>query len=650
MTGRLPALTILLGAFLLFQIQPLLSKRILPWFGGGPEVWTACALFFQVMLFAGYLYAHLVERLPRAHLALIGAALLFLPVAPGDRWKPAEPGTGAVLLILAANVGVPFLLLSSTGPLVQAWCARAHPDRSPYRLFAFSNAGSLVALLSYPILVEPRIGLRMQSTAWSWGFALFAALLAGVSVRAPAAEPAPVGRPRWPWVALPAFASAMLLATTNQLSQDVAVLPFLWILPLAAYLASFVVAFDHPRWFRPGAIAPATAALAFVAALMYYLHPRSPAGIALGIGSTVGALFGVCLLCHGATAAMKPEPRELTGYYLAIAGGGAVGGLLVGLLAPRLFSTLFEWKLGLGISTAGALAAAGWGARGFLRAHVNLAALLLVAASLGVAIQAALLASYADRLESVRNFHGVVAVDRTSNTRDLVHGRVLHGRQYVEERHRGTPMAYYVPGSGAGRVLEFYRARPEMKVGVVGLGVGTLAAYADYASQTVRFYEINPAVEELARRHFTYLKDCKGRVEVVVGDARLSLDREPPQGFHVLALDAFSAHSIPTHLLTAEAMAIYARHLAPDGAIAFHISNQFLELEPVVRGAAGRCGLASVRIDYKAAENEPGVSSSWMVCTANEGLLRGLGGTSAGRPERLWTDDASDLFSILKRR
>lgn len=655
MTGRVHALTILLGSFLLFQIQPLLTKWILPWFGGGPEIWTACAVFFQVALFAGYLYAHLVDRLPRAarlavHLALVAAAAFFLPVAPGDRWRPSEPGTGAILLLLAATVGVPFLLLSSTGPLVQAWFARACPDRSPYRLFALSNAGSLAALLTYPFLIEPRMGLRMQSWVWTGTFAAFAALQAAGAILAKGDAPPQTGRPRLLWILLPAFASAMLLATTNQLSQEVAVLPFLWILPLALYLASFIVAFDHPRWFRPGLLAPATAVLGFGAALAYYLQPRSPAGVALGIVSATGVLFGVCLLCHGATAALKPEPGRLTGYYLSIAGGGAAGGLLVALVAPRVFSSLFEWKLGVGISTAAALAAAAWDARGFLRAHLNVAALLFVIAVVGFAFQAALLASWSQRLHSARNFYGVVAVDRTSNTHDLIHGRVLHGRQYIDERHRRTPMSYYVEASGVGRVLEFYRGRPEMKVGVVGLGSGTLAAYGTHASQVFRFYEINPEVERIARRHFTYLQDCRGKVEVVAGDARLSLDREPAQGFHVLALDAFTSHSVPTHLLTAEAMAIYARHLAPGGAVVFHISNHFLDLEPVVRGAARRSGLTSLRVDYVAKENEPGVSSSWMVCTSNEALLRSLGEEAPGRPEREWTDDASDLFSILKRK
>jgi len=506
----------------------------------------------------------------------------------------------------------------------------------------------------------------MQSTIWTWAFAALAALHAAGAIAVPRAVPAapgeemppPTVRRRIAWVALPAFASAMLLATTSQLTQDIAVVPFLWVLPLAVYLVSFIVAFDHPAAYRPEILAPVTVMLSFAAALLYYLQPRSTIGILLGIGASVAVLFCIGLLCHGETAALKPEARRLTGYFLCVAGGGALGGLFAGLVAPRIFSTLFEWKLGLGITTLAAGGGTAWAWRGFLRAHLNFGAVFLVILVVGFAFQSALLAHYGERLESSRNFYGVISVERSvrreaseAETVDLVHGRVLHGRQFVDERHRRTPLAYYVESSGIGRALGFFQERPDFKVGGVGLGAGTIAAYARLPSQTVRFYEINPEMERIARRHFTYLRDCPGRVEVVLGDGRLSLEREAPQGFHVLTLDAFSGHSVPVHLLTAEAMKSYARHLAPDGAVAVHVSNHVLELAPVVRGAARANGLSAVRIDRRPGEKEAASSSSWVICTRNEALLQALSAhasTMAEQPEVTWTDDASDLFSILR--
>jgi protein-L-isoaspartate O-methyltransferase len=675
--GWIHALAVLLGAFLLFQVQPLLSKWILPWFGGGPAVWTTCLLFFQTALFAGYAYAHLSERLLPAparlgvHLGLIVAALALLPVAPGERWKPGEAGTPTwpILLLLGANVGLPYFLLSSTGPLVQAWFSRAYPGRSPYRLYALSNVGSLAALLTYPFLVEPRWGLRTQALFWAWSFAGFAALFAVGALAAsrrtaaPASpdeadETTPPTRQRALWILLPAFASAMLMATTNQLSQDVAVIPFLWVLPLAVYLASFIIAFDHPRWYPPQLIAPAAAALAFGAATTYFLHPTSALGLTLGIGATLGALFCICLLCHGEVARLKPSPRSLTGYYLALSGGGALGGLFVSLVAPGIFSTFFEWKLGICFTYCGAVVGAGWIHRGFLRAHLNIAALLLVVAGTGIAFMVAFFSSYATRLESARNFYGVVAVDFVSrggtpewDAREMANGRVLHGRQYVDDRHRREPTSYYLESSGIGRTMTFFKSRESLKVGVVGLGSGTIAAYAALPSQSFRFYEINPEVERLSRKYFTNLQDCRGKVEVVLGDARMSLEREAPQGFQVLALDAFSGHSVPTHLLTVEAMRIYLGHLAPEGILAAHVSNRFLDLAPVVRGAAHRCGLKTLRIEYVATEQDRGVTNTWVLCTRSEAALQELGPHGAkgdGKPDLVWTDDASDLFSILR--
>ncbi|HVR83041.1 MAG TPA: fused MFS/spermidine synthase [Planctomycetota bacterium] len=661
--------TIFLGAFLLFQVQPLLSRWILPWFGGGTAVWTTCLLFFQVILFAGYAYAHASERLPAnartlIHLALIGAALAVLPLAPPETWKPQGSGnpTWPILKLLGATVGLPGLLLSSTGPLVQAWAARSDPGRSPYRLYALSNVGSLAALLSYPALVEPHWGLRTQSTVWTGTFAVYAALAAAGVVwvrRAPAAGPAGDDPEvagwglRLAWVLLPAAASALLLATTNQLGQDIAVLPFLWVLPLTVYLVSFIVVFDRPAWYLPQIVAPATALGAFAAALVYYARPTSAPALAGGIAVYLAAFFGACLLCHGELARLKPAPEGLTGYYLAVAGGGALGGVAVSVGAPLVFSTFFEWKLGMGLSYLAAWAATAWIFRGYFRAHLNISAGLVVVAGLGLAFQVAFLSTYDRRLESSRDFYGAVTVEANAEARDMNNGRVLHGRQYQDEKRRRVPNTYYVDGSGVGLALGRFRGRPDLRVGVVGLGTGTLATYIVQPTQSIRFYEINPEVPRIAKQWFTYLDDCPGKVEIRLGDARLSLEREPPQGFHVLALDAFSGHTVPTHLLTVEALKICLRHLREDGILAVHVSNQFLRLGPVARGAAHACGLVTLRIDKGADAQDHSFASSWMLCARNEEMLRDLrvhASEDGDGPDVVWSDDASDLFSILKPR
>jgi hypothetical protein len=673
--GSVFALTTLLGAFLLFQVQPILAKRILPWFGGGPAVWTTCMVFFQSVLVLGYAYAHVSERrLPgRArlvvHLLLLLAAPAFLPPAPDERWKPGGLGEPAweILQLLAVQVGVPYFLLASTGPLVQAWFARACPGRSPYRLYALSNAGSLAALLTYPVAVEPFLGLRAQSMLWSALYLAFAALSAAGAVLAGRPRPVPDEPPGDPpsavrralWVLLPAFASWLLLAVTHRLGQDVAVVPFLWVLPLAAYLLSFILAFDHPRWYRPGVFLPATAALVLVAAGASGLPMDWAWRFWLVLGGSLGALFGACVVCHGELARLRPEPARLTGYYLAIAAGGALGGLFVSLAAPRIFSTLVEWKLGLGIAYLGACGFLLWGLRGWCRAHPVPGVILMALCAVGASLLGTFLRDPGRRVESARSFHGVLEVKdvpwrslEEGDSRELVNGRILHGRQYRYPDHRRLPTTYYVQASGVGRALGLHRWREDLRVGCVGLGVGTLAAYLDRPTQSIRFYEISPDVVRLAGKHFTFLSDCPGRVEVATGDARLSLERETPQGFHVLVLDAFTGDLIPTHLLTLEAMDLYARHLAPEGTIAVHVSNRTLDLAPVVRGAARRLGLRALLFEHAVREDQPGESSTWMLLTRDEGAYRSLAPFAEapdGR-ERVWTDEHGDLFSSLKLR
>ncbi|HXX93420.1 MAG TPA: fused MFS/spermidine synthase [Planctomycetota bacterium] len=661
-----------MGAFLLFTVQPLLSKWILPWFGGGSAVWTTCLLFFQTGLFAGYAYAHLSERLVGSplrwalHLGLIALAAGLLPIAPEEAWKPVDEGRPAlrILLLLAANVGAPYILLSSTGPLVQAWFSRAYPDRSVYRLYALSNLGSLGALVAFPFLIEPFMGLRRQAKGWTAAFLVLAGLLllgilADRRAGRPGADAPPrsdgspsLGR-RLAWVALPAFASWMLAATTQQLTQDLAVIPFLWVMPLGVYLLSFILAFDHPRWYLPRLYAPLTAGLVLLAAFAYAFHATHSALLGVGILLVLGTLFAISMAAHGEVARLRPGTHHLTGYYLAIAGGGALGGLFVNGIAPAVFSTFLEWRLGMAIAYVGAWGMLAGHHRARIRAHLNVSALLLVLAGVGLALLGALFTSYAHRLETARNFYGVVAVEDASDHRDLVNGAILHGRQYLKGDLPRRPTTYFVEGSGIGRALGLFKGREDLRVGIVGLGAGTLAAYGERPSQSLRFYEINPEVTRLARRYFTYLGDCPARVEVIPGDARISLEREPSGRFHVLALDAFSGEAIPTHLLTAEAMAVYRRHLDPEGILAVHISNRFLDLSPVVRGMARAAGLRSVEIDF--APHDPGLGepSLWILSTGSDSAFRELekfATVPRDAREILWTDDRSDLWSVVRLR
>jgi len=637
------ALTIFLSAFLLFQVQPLMGKWILPWFGGGPAVWTVCLLFFQTVLLAGYGYAHLVRtRLGErgqalVHAAVIVGAVLLLPIAPSAGWKPdgAEEPTWRVLGVLGASVGLPYFALSATSPLLQAWFSAARPGASPYRLYALSNAGSLLALASYPFLIEPALRLRSQAAVWSAGFAAFAAL--------------------------PACGSVLLLAITNQVCADVGVLPFLWVLPLGLYLVSFILSFHSERIYQRAVFWPLLVLAA--PAVLWLLHENVDVDLLWQVVGYGSALFVCCMVCHGELARLKPSPRHLTSFYLTASAGGALGGLLVALVAPLVFDAYFELHVGLWACFALAVAAF-WRERAPHRRWRRWAAVLFGIGNLAVlAAVATGLAFDVHRqgggaLSTSRSFYGILRVTENEDFTNegvyysLRHGSILHGCQYVSEPLRFQPTTYYGETSGVGLALLNRRCGEPMNVGVVGLGVGTLAAYGQ-PGDTYRFYEINPEVRRLATTWFTYLADSAAECEVVMGDARLSLEREAPQGYDVLALDAFTGDAIPLHLLTAEAFEIYRRHLKPDGVLAVHISNRFLDLEPVVLALAERFGMAAAVIDIDEEEREELSTSTWVLVTADREFLECPAiQDAAAEPgpivSRLWTDDFSDLFNILK--
>ncbi|MEN6558730.1 MAG: fused MFS/spermidine synthase [Thermoguttaceae bacterium] len=669
----------LLGALLLFLVQPLISKAILPWFGGCPAVWTTCLLFFQTLLFAGYLYAHLLQRWcsPRrqaaVHLAIAVAAMALLPIGPTAGWRPTDDSLPSlrILWLLLATVGLPYFALSATSPLVQTWFSVRRPGRSPYRLYAVSNFGSLAALLCYPIVFEPAFDLPAQSRLWSGAFAFYAVLCAAILlglVRDPAAGVSPASlqpsgdvpavrwRDRMSWLALPALASWMLVAGTNHLCQDVAVVPFLWVLPLTLYLLSFIICFDHARWYVRWLWAVAAAVeLIGVAACDHLKNTLQPLPLAEELILNGAAIFFVCMVCHGELARRKPDARRLTEFYLIIAAGGALGGLLVGLVAPLVFSSYWEWPIGMVLSVLLAIALLTWPGPGGKKLLIRMAtASIFAAAGLGVVLHWEL--QWERTLDRARNFFGVVSV--TESDRDdpaehvlyLKHGRIVHGCQFTDPVKRRWPTVYYGADSGVDRAVGYSQRRGPIRIGAIGLGIGTVAAYAR-PGDAIRFYEINPEVIRLARDRFRYLADCRGRCEIVPGDARLSLEREPPQRFDILVVDAFSGDAIPTHLLTREAFELYRRHLAPDGILAIHVSNNYLRLGPVVRRAAESCGLKSTQVSGKKNHNRRTEFSTWVLVTSNDDFLRRHPSEApADASAPLWTDQYSNLFQILAAR
>ncbi len=674
------ALTILAGAFLLFQVQPVIARAILPWFGGSASVWTTCLLFFQTVLLLGYLYAHwLYGKLrPRwqtaAHVMLLAASLAVLPIVPAASWKPTAAGdpTLRILLLLAANVGLPYFLLSTTGPLLQAWYARQYQGAVPYRLYALSNTGSMLALVSYPVLFEPWLGTRRQALSWSWAYAAFVVLCAATALRAArhappvAADPQLAARgPRFItfyWVALPACASVLLLAVTNHLSQNVAAMPFLWILPLSLYLFSFILCFDRAWWYRRsvflGLFAVATGGMVYALLPEFQNNP-----IKVMIPFFAAGLFVCCMVCHGELARLKPHPSRLTSFYVAIALGGALGGAFVALIAPRVFSGFYELPVGLAATAAVVLAALRRdpesGLAGAWRRPAPLGAALIV---LGIAAGAAFVIHSRTGGARViaRNFYGGLKVadamsdddDSTAPVRRLSHGTITHGEQFLNPKLQNLPTTYYGPNSGVGRAIRQLQDAGPVRAGVIGLGAGTLAAYGrpgDY----FRFYEINPLVLRLANTEFTFLRNCPAYHEVALGDARLSLEREPPEDFDVLAVDAFSGDAIPVHLLTREAFLLYFRHLKAGGVLAVHVSNKYLDLTPVVRQAAQSTGKQARTVDTEDEANDV-FGSTWILVTADarlfdQPLLRtaAVALPPSGRVA-LWTDDYSNLFRILK--
>jgi hypothetical protein len=673
------ATTIFTSAFLLFLVQPLIGKFILPWFGGSPSVWTTCMLIFQALLFLGYGYAHALSRFsPRwqtiIHVALLIGAICTLPITPDASWKPTEIANPAwqIIWMLSACVGLPYFLLSATGPLLQSWFARTSPGVSPYRLYALSNVGSLLALVAYPFVIERWLSQPHQTFVWSAAFALFALLCSACAIFA-AKSVAPVTgvatapvddaaeRPAAStlvlWFALSMIASVFLLATTNQVCVDVAVIPFLWVIPLALYLLSFIFCFDSDRWYHRGLFLTLALVTMPIACFLTLLPANGSLLIQLSVYFT--ALFAACMVCHGELVRLKPASQHLTLFYMTISAGGSCGGLFVGLLSPAIFRDYYEFHLAvigfvlLAIVTLLARPVEGQGVRVRpLLGGVCLAFWLICVAGFSTFSQRS-----PNLLASDRNFYGTLKVEKEITQgavrapRTMIHGRIVHGAQNVaSSKKRLEPTTYYGRQSGIGLAFQHVNRNPDRHVGVIGLGIGTLATYGREGDR-FRFYEINPAVVEFARSYFSFLPKCAAQHECLVGDARLVLEREPSQGFDLLVLDAFSGDAIPVHLLTREAFDVYLKHLSPNGLLACHVSNVHFDLRPVLAGIADEHRLATLQIDSKGVSTEFQTDATWILMARDPGDLPVIDGAKSLDEIRrtYWSDDRNNLFDVLTR-
>ncbi|MEO5922835.1 MAG: fused MFS/spermidine synthase [Bryobacteraceae bacterium] len=677
------AVTIFLSAFLLFQIQPMIAKFILPWFGGGAAVWSAALLFFQLVLLAGYTYAHfLIKYLSpkkqfKVHLILLVLAMATLPIIPADRWKPTGGGdaTFQILALLVATIGLPYMILSATSPLLQAWYVRTHEGVIPYRLFALSNFGSMLALLSYPFLVEPNIALHNQAWIWSGGFAIFGLACAFAAWKSsdpknvaatPEAITAPVEIPAPPkmgsilyWIGLSACASALLLATTSSLTQNVAPIPMLWIAPLSIYLLSFILSFESEKIYQRWLFLPlGMVALAFYTRGMNDYENNEDV-IHWLIPILCGAFFVACMICHGELAKRKPHPRYLTQYFLMISVGGAIGGLFVAFLAPRAFPDYWEMPISLAV-LALLMALAVWNEEnGEPRPLPIRLALLIVVGSFAI---------YLGRIErnisagydmTNRDFYGVLRVrDDPADgglypVRVLIHGTINHGTQLLAQDGGRIPTSYFGNTSGINRAIRAKGEKGPIRIGILGLGAGVTATLAR-KEDTLHYYELNPTIFDIAKTRFDFWKACPADKKIFFGDGRLTLEEMPDEQLDFLAMDAFTSDAVPMHLLTEEAFKIYARHLKPDGVIAINISNRYLDLRNVVSSSAKANGFSSIMI-YDEGTSEPYyVSNTWTLFNRDKNFFSHPNFQGPETTElvpdkgfRSWTDDYSNILNIL---
>ena len=666
---------IFLGAFLLFAVEPMAAKQLLPALGGSSAVWITCLVFFQTALLLGYLYAHWLgrrgsgRRAAVVHLALlvVGAGLLVLVRQPDLSGAASHPQT-AIFAVLTLTIGLPFLLLASTGPLLQLWLAREESGGIPWKLFALSNAGSLLALVLYPTIIEPHLSLSLQRKAWGCGFAIYAVVCAAIAWRMRGSGTARVAesgtgadgsgatwRAKLLWFLLPAGGAIQLCAVTSHLSQNIAAIPLLWVLPLGVYLLTFIVAFEMPplrsMWMVTRLLIVLLAALGWMLSKTDVTIP-----IQINIGFFLAELFFACLFCHVETYRLRPaNPSESTLFYLLIAAGGAAGTIFIGIVCPLIFDANYDVAVAF-LATAALALIVTWGGGWAQRLLWGTGTALLLAL---VVMLHLVYARHA--IVEERNFYGALRVKEShvppgaETVRTLMHGTIEHGTQWFAPQFRRSPTTYYATDSGVGLALRFCcEGRPE-HVGVVGLGAGTLAAYGKPGDR-MRFYEINPLVRPIAENLFTYLRESGAQISFADGDARISLTREAPQNFDVLAIDAFSGDAIPVHLLTTQAMEVYRRQIGPGGILAFHVSNQYLDLTPEVAELAAASGMEARLVDTPAQEWRGEYRATWVLVTDNVAFfvqpqVAALALRIPDKPGlRAWTDDDSSLLRLLQWR
>lgn len=687
---RWSAITILSSALLLFQIQPLVSKTILAWFGGASSVWTTCMLFFQTILVAGYCYTHLmnrwsIQRQFKIHIVLVLSACIFLPVSltVPEATEAATKPVSTILLLLLATVGLPYFVLSTTGPLVQNWYGLTQGKGTPYRLYSLSNIGSLTALITYPFLMEVYLDIPTQGKFWSagyLGFALAIGILGWQCTTQKSLEktrddtlntnlkPSPTRQQMARWTGLAALASTLLLAVTDQLTQDVAVTPFLWIMPLAIYLISFIIAFDNPKWYFRKSFALATT-IGILILSLYYIRETADDYLGMRIFGSIAedviaytvmialVFFLICMTCHGELFQLRPDKQHLTLYYLCISIGGALGGFFVSVLCPIIFSQYHEYHLGLivAFSLAGFILV-----RQVLNKNgvLQLAVVIPTGLAFGVVALSQWKMTQHEAVIATRSFYGTLQVSQNTYPQDsnkkhlqLRHGRVVHGSQILDDPLPLKPTTYYGTRSGIGQVFKVLEDKGDMDITAVGLGVGTLSVYAR-RGDTLRFYEINPDVIELSQTYFRYLETSSTKVEIIAADGRMGLRSQPIKSTDLLILDAFSSDAIPVHLLTIEAFDVYLSRLKEDGVICVHISNQHLDLVPVLAGVSRHHNLSLQVLNSK--ETSDTFDAQWAVLSADSEFITKLEEqTNAFRPDNIkqitpWTDHYSNLLQIIK--
>ncbi len=703
------AVSIFLSAFLLFQVEPMIAKFILPWFGGTSAVWSTVVLFFQVLLTGGYAYSYWLldtrGKREKIHLILLGISFLLIvvmgffwksPITPSESFRPQNVNIPIleIFKVLFVAVGLPYFLLSSNSPLIQAWFDRTYPQKTAYRLYALSNAGSLLGLVTYPVMVEPTLTLAWQGRIWSLAYLFYTGLAAYGVVKSLRMQKTkrhnpgsnsyqkrtrPVARIYSLWIALAATASILLLAVTSKITQEVAVIPFLWVLPMTIYLLSFVLAFSSERFYSRQVFLP----LFFATTLATYwaMGLSDTLGILEQIGIYSVTLFIACMVCHGELYRLRPHPSHLAFFYLMVSIGGAVGGVVINFVAPYIFKGFWELPLGVLMAWLVFLATILLSKTFSRNRWIFLTNAILILSALiiaGVRSYQQIQADLINDLFIERNFYGVLRVRLKSFYAEtpirlgdlnidayhryaLVHGVTIHGYQFHDDNLIDLPTSYYGKLSGGGLAIENHPNRGKgMRVGVLGLGVGTLAAYGQ-TGDVYRFYEINPAVIQLAEGengYFSYLSNSAAKVEIVPGDARLSLEQELATGqvenYDVLVLDVFSSNSIPVHLLDEESFQVYLDQLSTEGILAIHISNRRLDLVPVVWTLAEHFDLARSLIN-NSGDGVITYPSEWILLARDPALLTNPAITSHATPMndyvshiRLWTDDYNNLFQILK--